>query len=124
MSKHLDLDYESTDDDDDDDDDDDKDDDQWLRENFSLDYMKHAVDYFDETNATTGQRKRIWCSLKHMFRRILNPPLSSICCEAGSTKKQKVDDIDSYVCYQFESARYKLFMILICLDGVLKRLAN
>ena len=54
MSKHLDidrdLDYNSTDDD--------KVDDQWLRENFSLDCMKHAVDYFDETDATTEQRKR------------------------------------------------------------------
>ena len=69
MSKHLDidrdLDYKSTDDD--------KDDDQWLRENFSLDYMKHAVDFFDETDATTEQRKRNWCSVKYMLRRIPNP---------------------------------------------------
>ncbi|CAF4495947.1 unnamed protein product, partial [Rotaria magnacalcarata] len=49
LSQHLDidrdLDYKSTDDD--------NDDNQWLREEFSLDYMKRAVDYFDETDATT-----------------------------------------------------------------------
>lgn len=69
MSEHLDIDhdfdYKSIDDD--------KDSDQWLREDFSLDYMKRAVEYFDETDATTGQRKRNWCSVKHMFRRIPNP---------------------------------------------------
>ena len=110
MSKHLDidrdLDYKFTDDD--------KDDDQWLRENFSLDYMKHAIDYFDETDAITGQRKRNWCSVKHMFRCIPNPQYITRFCkyvEAGGTKKQKIDDIDSYVYHQFESARYKLLAV-------------
>ena len=88
MSKHLDidrdLDYKSTDDD--------KDDDQWMLENFSLDYMKHAVDYFDETDATTGHRKRNWCSEKHIFRRIPNPQHITRFrkyVEAGVTKQQK-----------------------------------
>ena len=110
MSKHLDidrdLDYKSTDDD--------KDDDQWLRENYSLDYMERAVDYFDETDATTGQRKRNWCSVKHMFRRIPNPQYITRFrkyVEAGGTKQQKIDDIDSYVYHQFESARYKLLAV-------------
>ena len=110
MSKHLDidrdLDYKSIDDD--------KDDDQWMRENFSLDYMERAVDYFDETDATTGQRKRNWCSVKHMFRRILNPQYITRFrkyVEAGGTKQQKIDDIDSCVYYQLESAHDKLLAV-------------
>ncbi|CAF4196742.1 unnamed protein product, partial [Rotaria magnacalcarata] len=110
LSQHLDidrdLDYKSTDDD--------NDDNQWLREEFSLDYMKRAVDYFDETDATTGQRKRNWCSVKHMFRRIPNPQYITRFrkyVEAGGTKKQKIDDIDTYVYRQFENARHKFLAV-------------
>ena len=54
--------------------------------------MEHAVDYFDETNVTTGQRKRNWCSVKHIFRRIPNPQYITRFrkyVEAGVTKQQK-----------------------------------
>ena len=58
--------------------------------------MEHAVDYFDETDAATGQRKRNWCSVKHMFRRIPNPQYITRFrkyVEAAGTKQQKIDDI-------------------------------
>ncbi|CAF3058441.1 unnamed protein product [Rotaria sp. Silwood2] len=105
---NLDADYKSTDDDNDDDDD------HCLRDDFSLDYMKRAVDYFDETDAATGQRKRSWCSVKHMFRRIPNPQYITRFrkyIEAGGTKKQKIDDIDTYVYHQFENARHRLLAV-------------
>ena len=49
-----------------------------------------------------------------MFRRIPNPQYITRFrkyVEAGDTKKQKIDDIDSYVYHQFESARNKLLAV-------------
>ena len=49
-----------------------------------------------------------------MFRRIPNPQYITRFrkyVEAGGTKQQKIDDIDSYIYHQLESARYKLLAV-------------
>ena len=46
-----------------------------LEKAFSLDYMKRVVACCDEKDPSTGRRKRNWCTIKHMFRRV---PKSSI----------------------------------------------
>ena len=38
-----------------------------LDQHFSLEYMKNAVDYFDEKDPLTGKRKRSWSSVQHRF---------------------------------------------------------
>ncbi|CAF2053469.1 unnamed protein product [Rotaria magnacalcarata] len=85
-----------------------------LQNHFSLDYMKRAVDFFDEKDPVTGQRKRHWSTLKRHFRSI--PNLQCInrfrkYIAAGGTRKQKLDDVDIFVYEQFENARYKLLSV-------------
>ncbi|CAM4778789.1 unnamed protein product [Rotaria magnacalcarata] len=85
-----------------------------LDKSFSLDYMKRAVEYFDEKDPLTGQRKRNWRSVKHIFRRIPNSHCLSRFrkyVENGGTKKQKVDDVDIFVYDQFENARHQLLPV-------------
>jgi hypothetical protein len=83
-------------------------DDTTLSEKFSLEYMTRAVDFYDEINPKTGQRKRRWSTVKHHFKRI--PHQTYIArfrhyLEKHGTKKQKVDKIDDYVFDMFERAR-------------------
>ncbi|CAF1133922.1 unnamed protein product [Rotaria sordida] len=62
---------------------------------FSLDYIKRAVNYFDEKDPLTGQRKRNWCIVKHMFRRIPNPQYVTRFrkyIEIGGTKKKNTTE--------------------------------
>ncbi|CAF3591634.1 unnamed protein product [Rotaria sp. Silwood1] len=85
-----------------------------LEKSFSLDYMKRAVEYFDEKDPLTGQRKTNWSSVKHIFRRIPNSHCISRFrkyVENGGTKKQKVDDVDIFVYDQFENARRQLLFV-------------
>jgi hypothetical protein len=39
-------------------------------EDFSLSYMKRALEFYDAINPKTGQRKHTWKNVKHHFRRI------------------------------------------------------
>ncbi|CAF3878704.1 unnamed protein product, partial [Rotaria sp. Silwood1] len=90
------------------------DDDFNLDQKFSLEYMKSAVDYFDEKDALTGKRKRSWTSVQHRFRRIPNPQCITRFrkyISTGGTKKHKIDDIDIYVYDQFGNARYQLLAV-------------
>jgi hypothetical protein len=79
-----------------------------LDEQFSLDYMTRAVNFYDEVNPRTGKRKRRWETVKHNFQRI--PHQTYIArfrhyLERHGTKKQKLDKIDDHVFDMFEQAR-------------------
>ena len=79
-----------------------------LRKTFSLEYMTRTVNFYDEVNPKTSQRKRRWPTVKHnfwciphqtyidRFRRYL---------ERYSKKKQKIDKVDDYVFDMVERAR-------------------
>ena len=85
-----------------------------LQNHFSLDFMKHVVDYYDEKDPITGKRKRKWETVKHRFRRVPNPKCIARFrkyIEAGGTKKQKMDDVDTYVYDQFEHARHNFLSV-------------
>ncbi|CAF2043594.1 unnamed protein product [Rotaria magnacalcarata] len=81
-----------------------------LGNTFSLDYMKSVVDYFDEIDPSTGQRKRNWTSVKHVSacsNSSIYHSFSAIYWKRWY-KKQKIDDIDMYVYDTFENAHSKL----------------
>lgn len=90
--------------------DEDEDEESTLHKKFSLEYMSRAVNFYDEVNPKTGQRKRRWSTVKHQFKGI--PHQSYIArfrhyLEKHGTKKQKIDKIDDYVFDLFERARDK-----------------
>ena len=85
-----------------------------LLNNFSLDYMKRVVDFYDEMDPATGKRKRKWRTVKHIYRRVPHP--STIArfrkyIEAGGTKREKLDIIDTYSYDQFEDARHQFLCV-------------
>jgi len=85
-----------------------EDDEVTLCKKFSLEYMTRAVNFYDEINPKTGQRKRRWSTVKHYFKRIPHQKYIGRFrryLEKHGTKKQKLDRIDDYVFDIFERAR-------------------
>ena len=59
---------------------------------FSLDYMKRVVACFGGKDPSTGQCKRNWCTIKHMFRRVPYPQHIARFrkyVNSGGTRRQK-----------------------------------
>ena len=82
--------------------------DKILLKQFSLEYKTSAVNFYDEINPKTGQRKRRCATVKHNFYRI--PHQNYIArfrryLEKHGTKKQKIYQVDDYVFDMFEEAR-------------------
>ena len=67
--------------------------------NFSLDFMRSAVDYaYEEDDA--GKRRRTWKSVKHRFRTLPNQKYVSRFKKylaRNGTRKQKLPEIDKFV---------------------------
>ena len=85
-----------------------------LEKAFYFDYMKRVVACFDEKDTSTGRRKRNWCTIKHVFRRVPNPQYISRFrkyVNSGGTKRQKIDDIDIFVYDEFENARQQFLCV-------------
>ena len=79
-----------------------------LFEDFSLSYMKRALEFYDAINSKTGKRKHTWKNVKHHFRRIPYQYYMARfrkCLEEEGTKRQKIDSIDEFVYETFEHAR-------------------
>ncbi|CAF3411410.1 unnamed protein product [Rotaria sp. Silwood2] len=79
-----------------------------LLQNFSLDYMKKVVEYYDEKDPLTEKRRRSWKNVKHRFQRVRD--LSYISrfrayIEKGGTRMQKLENVNNYVYHKFEQAR-------------------
>jgi hypothetical protein len=68
-------------------------------ENFSLSYMKRALEFYDVANLKTGKRRHTWINVKHQFQHI---PYEYYLTNFGEyieqrgTKKQKVDSVDNF----------------------------
>jgi hypothetical protein len=81
--------------------------DEQLVQKFSLDYMEKVLNYNDEVDAN-GKRKHSWRGVHHRFRRI---PCRQYLCRfrdyvvRQGSKRQKIDEIDSFVFELFEGAR-------------------
>ncbi|CAF1295592.1 unnamed protein product, partial [Didymodactylos carnosus] len=77
-------------------------------ENFSLNYMKRAVEYYDIRDPITGKRKHSWSNVKHQFQRI---PYQYYLArfreyvEQSGSKKQKTESLEDFVYDKFENAR-------------------
>lgn len=79
-----------------------------LQKHFSLEYMKQAIDFYDEINEKTGKKKHSWKTFQHHFRKVKNRSYIERFrnhIENGGTKRQKLDQIDQYTFEKFEKAR-------------------
>jgi hypothetical protein len=79
-----------------------------LLQKFFLEYMTNVIDFYDEIDATTGKRKHTWKNVQHRFRRVPHRQYLGRFrkyVESHGTKKQKVDDIETFVYERFEAAR-------------------
>lgn len=79
-----------------------------LLKTFSYDYMKKVIDYYDELDPNTGNRRRSWNTLRHRFRRVIHPIYLSrfrTYVENYGTTREKVDSVNNHVYQKFEEAR-------------------
>jgi len=91
--------------------------------NFSLEYMKKAIAYYDEADPNTGKKKHSWKSFHHSFKNIPDRKCLSrfrTYIAAHGTKSMKLNEINNFTYAQFEKARGQLLSIH---DIDLKRLA-
>lgn len=84
-----------------------------IKVNFSLDYMKKVIDYFDARDST-GRKKHTWKSTQHQFRSV--PHRQYIArfrhyIEQHGTKREKLQIIDDFVYDMFEEARDKVLPV-------------
>lgn len=81
---------------------------------FSLEYMKKVVFYYDEISSRTGKRKHSWRALQHTFKSVKSRNYIDRFRKyiaAGGTKQHKLQEIDSYVFGCFEKARTQLLSV-------------
>ena len=85
-----------------------------LQKHFSLEYMKQAIDFYDELNEKTGKKKHSWKTFQHHFRKVKNRSYIERFrkyVENGGTKRQKLDQIDHYTFEKFERARSEFHFV-------------
>ena len=67
--------------------------------------MKRAIEFYDDIDEKTSERKHSWKNVKHRFRRI---PYQYYLArfrtyiEESGTKKQKIDSVEDFVYDKFE----------------------
>ncbi|CAF2838549.1 unnamed protein product, partial [Rotaria sp. Silwood2] len=86
----------------------DEDQQQNLLHQFSIQYMKKAVDFYDAVNEKTGKKQHSWKSFQHHFHKVKNRSYIGrfrTYLENNGTKQQKLDEIDQYTYKKFEKAR-------------------
>lgn len=81
--------------------------DSMMIKNFSIDFMKKVIDYFDARDLK-GRKKHTWKSTQHQFKSV--PHRQYITrfrhyIEQHGTKREKLQIIDDFVYYMFEEAR-------------------
>ncbi len=70
--------------------------------------MTNVLNFYDEIDETTGKRKYTWKSLQHGLRQVSHIRYLARFrkyIENHGTKKQKVDDIETFAYEKFEAAR-------------------
>lgn len=81
-----------------------------LLKTFSYDYMKKVIDYYDERDPVTGNRRRSWKTLRHRFRRVTHPIYLSrfrVYVEKCGTTRERIENVNNHVYQKFEEAREK-----------------
>ncbi|CAF1179697.1 unnamed protein product [Didymodactylos carnosus] len=78
-----------------------------IKANFSLDYMKKIVEYYDARDLN-GRRRHTWKSTQHRFKSI--PHRQHIArfrhyIDQHGTKTEKIQTVDDFVYEKFEEAR-------------------
>ena len=85
-----------------------------LLHQFSVDYMKKVVFYYDEVNPRTGKKKHSWRALQHTFKSVKSRNYIERFRKyitTGGTKKQKLEEIDGFTFSCFEKARAQLLSV-------------
>jgi len=88
-------------------------DDPSITMNFTLDYMKKVVDFYDARDST-GRKRHTWKSTKHRFKSV--PHQQYIArfrhyIEQNGTKREKMQIIDDFVYDRFEEARERVLCV-------------
>jgi hypothetical protein len=81
---------------------------------FSFDYMKKVVQFYDEKDKRTGKRKYSFPNVERHFKRVKEKSFIDRFrkyIESYGTKKQKLDQIDSFVYESFQNARQQLLSV-------------
>ena len=81
---------------------------------FSLEYMKKVVSYYDEKDPNTDERKHSRRSFHHSFKNISDRTYITRFRKylvAHGTKKEKLDEVDSFTYNYFEKVREQLLSI-------------
>jgi hypothetical protein len=83
------------------------------KENFSLDFMKKVVEFYDARDAT-GRRRHTWKSIKHRFKSMPHQQYISrfrYYIEQHGTKPEKIQIIEDFVYDKFEEARNRVLPV-------------
>jgi hypothetical protein len=106
--------YDYNDDDDNNDDyNDDHENEKFLKQ-FSLAYMKNVVQFYDEQQRRKQKRTNSFSNLQNRFKRVKDKSYIRRFrkyIESQGTKKQKLDQIDSFVYKSFDNSRQQLLSI-------------
>jgi hypothetical protein len=85
------------------------------KENFSLDFMKKVVDFYDARDATGRRRRRhTWKSTKHRFKSVPHQQYISrfrYYIEQHGTKREKIQIAEDFVYDKFEEARNRVLPV-------------
>ena len=76
--------------------------------------MKKVIFYYDEVNPRTGRKKHSWRLLQHTFKSVKSRTYIKRFrwyITAGGTKRQKLEEIDSFTFSCFEKARAQLLSV-------------
>ena len=82
-----------------------------LLNQYSLEYMDKAVQFYDERNSKTSKRKHSWNMFHRHFKRVPNRGYITYFRKylaSGGTKRYKINQIDAFVYESCENARGKL----------------
>ena len=83
------------------------------KDNFSLDFMKKVVEFYDARDST-GRKKHTWKSTKHRFRTVPHQQYITRFrhyIEQHGTKREKLQIIDDFVYDKFEEARERVLPV-------------
>ncbi|CAF1441769.1 unnamed protein product [Didymodactylos carnosus] len=79
-----------------------------LQKEFSIPYVKQAIDFYDQINEKTGRKSHSWKAFQHRFPKVKNRSYIERFrkyLDSSGTKKQKLDQINQYTYNKFKKAR-------------------
>ncbi|CAF3482479.1 unnamed protein product [Rotaria sp. Silwood2] len=85
-----------------------------VHEQFSLEYMKRVIKFYDEKDEKTGKRKHSFLSVKRHFKQVKHKNYIlrfQKYIETQGTKRQKLDQNSSFVYQSFQNARQQLLPV-------------